>query len=191
MSRIAVAATTADLTNQLLRAMDGGCRALLPGPLPVSPAAFFAQLDVSAAPEVIVLDAGADPRPALDLASLFDHQCPSIRVVLVSDQGPQIGLEAMRAGVRDIIHPAMDGSEIRAVLERASEAARALESEVLVAVAPSAVPLGRVISVVSPKGGVGKTTVATNLAVGLAQYARATRRCSSTSTSSSATSDRP
>ncbi|MDD9204957.1 P-loop NTPase, partial [Georgenia sp. 10Sc9-8] len=30
-------------------------------------------------------------------------------------------------------------------------------------------PSGRVISVVSPKGGVGKTTVATNLAVGLAQ----------------------
>ncbi|MEE6274585.1 AAA family ATPase [Georgenia wangjunii] len=33
-------------------------------------------------------------------------------------------------------------------------------------------PSGRVISVVSPKGGVGKTTVATNVAVGLAQAER-------------------
>ena len=36
----------------------------------------------------------------------------------------------------------------------------------------SAGPAGRVISVVSPKGGVGKTTVATNLAVGLARTHR-------------------
>ena len=78
----------------------------------------------------------------------------------------------MRAGVRDIIDPAADGAEMRAVLERASDAARALESEVLDAVAPVSTPAGRVISVVSPKGGVGKTTVATNLAVGLARTAR-------------------
>lgn len=43
----------------------------------------------------------------------------------------------------------------------------------LAPVAPAPAPhlYGRVISVVSPKGGVGKTTVATNLAVGLAKAA--------------------
>ena len=172
MSRIAVATTTVDVGKHLVRAMDGACQALPSGPLPANPAAFFAQLDVSVPPDVIVLEAGTDPGPALDLAAQFDQQCPTIRVVLVSDHGLEIGLAAMRAGVRDIIHPAADGSEMRAILDRASEAAQALESEVLDAVAPISAPAGRVISVVSPKGGVGKTTVATNLAVGLARTAR-------------------
>ena len=174
MSRIAAATTTGDLNNQLLEAMEGACLVLPPGPLPASPGAFFTALDVQAPPEVIVLDSGPDPGPALHLAALFDQQCPSISIVLVSDLGLEIGLEAMRAGVRDILHPDMDLSEIRTVLDRASEAAhaRALEPEVLEGVTANFAPAGRVISVVSPKGGVGKTTVATNLAVGLARTAR-------------------
>ena len=57
------------------------------------------------------------------------------------------------------------------MLDRAVEAAqtRAVEPEPVEAVPePTAAATGRVISVVSAKGGVGKTTVATNLAVGLA-----------------------
>ena len=78
------------------------------GPLPVSPAALFAQLEVDVLPDVIVLDSGLDPQPALELAANFDQQCPGISVILVSELGLEIGLEAMRAGIRDILHP---GSE--------------------------------------------------------------------------------
>lgn len=175
MSRIAVATASVDLQNRIERATDGTCRTLPLGPLPATPAAFFAQLDVEVPPEVVVLDSGLDLGPALHLALQFDQQCPSISVLLVTDLGLEVGLEAMRAGIRDILHPAMEVSDLRPVLDRACQTARAraLEPEVVNGTpAPSSTPTGRVISVVSPKGGVGKTTVATNLAVGLARSAR-------------------
>jgi pilus assembly protein CpaE len=105
----------------------------------------------------------------------FNQHFPGISVVLVSERGPEIGLDAMRAGIRDILDPASDVPDIRQMLERAGAAAQARTVQpetVASASAAHAVAAGRVISVVSPKGGVGKTTVATNLAVGLALTGR-------------------
>jgi pilus assembly protein CpaE len=116
-----------------------------------------------------------DIAQALELASRFDQQCPGISVVLVTDLYLEIGLEAMRVGVRDMLHPDMEGLDISLVLERAAEAASGwVEPDTgasidLDGVAGSRVPTGRVITVTSAKGGVGKTLVATNLAVGLAR----------------------
>ena len=175
MSLIVLATASADLQDKVQRATDGNCVPLPLGPLPISPAAMFAQLDMDVPPDVIVLDSGRDATLALELAAQFDQQCPGISVILVSDLGLEIGLEAMRAGVRDILDPESSVSAIRPVLERASDAAqaRALEPEkVDGATVSSSAAAGRVISVVSPKGGVGKTTVATNLAVGLARARR-------------------
>ena len=68
--------------------------------------------------------------------------------------------------------PAAADDELAHVLHRALELSRSRAAQHLAAPAPAeAPPTGRVISVVSPKGGVGKTTVATNLAVGLARTA--------------------
>jgi pilus assembly protein CpaE len=98
-------------------------------------------------------------------------------VVLVSSQGPELALAALRAGAHDIVDPQEDPSELGRVLDEAAKAARSRRADAAPAnaaaieeAAPTA-PSGRVISVVSPKGGVGKTTVATNLAVGLARVA--------------------
>ena len=54
---------------------------------------------------MIVLDAGPDPTPALELAAHLDQEWPGISIILVSEVAPEIGLAAMRAGVRDILHP--------------------------------------------------------------------------------------
>ena len=143
------------------------------GPLPHSPAALLAELDIDVPPGVIVLDSGADPQPALDLAVDFDQQCPGISVILVSERGPEIGLEAMRAGIRDILDPGSNVSDIRPVLERAGEAAQARAVQPATvdgATAPSAGGGRAGDQRRLPKGGVGKTTVATNLAVGLALH---------------------
>lgn len=174
MNQIVLATASADLQKRIQSAMGNTCLALPPGPLPASPAAVFAQLESSRTPEVVVLDSGGDPGPALQLASRFDEQCPAVSVVLVTSVGAQIGLDALRAGVRDILEPGADSDQIRLVLERAGEAARTRAAEPAVvngAVVEAPAKVGRVISVVSPKGGVGKTTVATNLAVGLAKTA--------------------
>jgi pilus assembly protein CpaE len=120
--------------------------------------------------EVILLGPGLPMEDSIRLASLFDLQYPEISVVLVTESEEEIALPAMRAGIRDLLHPGSDVDTIRTLLERASLAAagrrRGLGNSVE---GPSR--SGRVIAVMSPKGGVGKTTITTNLAVGLGKEA--------------------
>ena len=176
MSSIVLATASADLEERVHKATDGELLSLPLGPLPPDPAHVFAHLQESTAPKVVVLDCGAEPKAALELAASFDAQCPAISVILVSEPGPEVSLAAMRAGVRDILHPTADITDIRQVLDRASQAAadRALaldRASGAQSAEDASVRTGRVITIVSPKGGVGKTTVATNVAVGLARTA--------------------
>ena len=176
MSRVLLATASADLEGRVRQATDGDLVSLPLGPLPADPAHVFAQLEHSPAPKVVVLDSGAEPEAALELAAHFDAQCPTISVILVSVPAPEVSREAMRAGVRDILHPAADVSDIRQVLDHAFRAAmdRAMLLDPTGGTLPQpgeSAEAGRVITVVSPKGGVGKTTIATNVAVGLARTA--------------------
>ncbi|MDD9205592.1 MinD/ParA family protein, partial [Georgenia sp. 10Sc9-8] len=114
MSRIVLATASTDLLQGVRDATGGAFLALPPGPLPTDPAHLFAQLGDAPIPDVIVLDSGpARDQEALDLAVHFQEQCPAIAVVLVSDRASEIGLAAMRAGVRDILHPEAQTTEIR------------------------------------------------------------------------------
>jgi pilus assembly protein CpaE len=88
-------------------------------------------------------------------------------VVVVAPADPDLWMSAMRAGVRDVLSADATTSDVAAVIGRAADLARA-RWEASQAAAGSR-PEHRVIVVASPKGGVGKTTVSTNLAVGLAR----------------------
>jgi len=177
MSRVVLVTTSPGLEHEVLEAAAGDVAILQLWPLPAEPWDVLSHLNQNTPPEVVILDSGITPEQALALAARFDEQYPYISVVLVSDIPEEIGISAMRAGVRDVIHPAADASEIRLVLEHAAQIAASRTPAVAVSQSPSviatAMPLrrGTVISVTSPKGGVGKTTVATNLAIGLAQTA--------------------
>ncbi len=174
MSRVVLVTASADLTERVRYATGGGFLALPHGPMPSDPAAFFQLLGGAPAPEVVLLDPGQAHDQALALAAGFDRQCPGITVILVSDLGADIVLPAMRAGIRDILPPTSDPSEIRVVLDRALMTAQARVPGAAAAASGAEhvlLPTGRVVSVASPKGGVGKTTVSTNVAVGLAQAA--------------------
>lgn len=176
MSRIVLATASADLEQQLQQATDGALLALPLGPLPRDPAAVLARLDPPTGPSVVVLDGGAEPAAALALAARFDAEHPATGVVLVSEATPDVSAAAMRAGVRAILAPAAGAEQIREVLDQALSTAtsRAVAPETA-APTPAGADLpgrtGRVVTIVSPKGGVGKTTVATNVAVGLARTA--------------------
>ena len=176
MSRLVVCTSSAALLERLgaaLATLDAGAEPLVA--LAEAPTAeelmAVGRGDGSGPARVVVLDcATTGAAAALELTTRLGEQCPTVSVVLVSDAGNDLALAAIRAGATDIVHPDAEDAELVQVLRRAVELAdvRLLQQLGGPSPATASPSTGRVISVVSPKGGVGKTTVATNLAVGLA-----------------------
>jgi pilus assembly protein CpaE len=86
-------------------------------------------------------------------------------VLICAELGGADAMRAMRAGVRDLIAPADIDQQLLAAVLRALGAADLRRANLM---GEAAGPSSRLITVLSPKGGAGKTTVATNLAVALA-----------------------
>lgn len=122
------------------------------------------------AAHVAVLDATADPAGALRTARALREAAPTTAVLLVGDLQPHHLTEALRVQVADVVSPEASVAELLEALRR-------------VAVwEPAAPGRGsadhRTVAVVAPKGGCGKTTVSSNLAVELARRtADEGRRC--------------
>lgn len=123
-------------------------------------------------PEVLVLGPGMALDGAFRLATIVDVRFPNLSMVLVAPEDSGIALAAMRAGIRDVVDPTADIPTVRLLLERACQAfATRHRTGQVQASAPQQKEHGLVVGVFSPKGGVGKTTIATNLAVGLGKIA--------------------
>lgn len=104
---------------------------------------------------------------ALDLAAVVDRDHPATSVALVATPDGDVWRDAIRAGVRDVIEPGRVDLDLPGAIRRAAERTERVRE--LATVADVSTPTtGRVIVVVSPKGGSGKTMVSSNLAVSLA-----------------------
>jgi pilus assembly protein CpaE len=122
-------------------------------------------LDAGNGAQLLLLGPGVPLDDALRIASGHRLTHPALGVVLLRDTVDVAVLgEAIRAGVREVVE-AGDTEAIRAACARSRELSRGLS-----AATPSSAARhdGRVVTVFAGKGGVGKSTVATNLAVFLA-----------------------
>ncbi len=169
MSRVVLAGGTPDLAARL-QAVHPDAEVLPPGRLPTEPLRLFEQLRTGDLPEVVVLGPGAPLAEALELAGRLDAAWHGVAVVLAAAPPATAWPDVMRAGIRELVAPDAEGPDLAAAVGRAAQAALSRRGALRPVTADPTAP-GRVVTVVSPKGGVGKTTVATNLAVGLAAAA--------------------
>lgn len=117
MSRFVLITPNAGFDTRLRQAvaggLQGGVQTLLTSDLPAGPYDLFAQLNQEQ-PEVLILGPDVPIDEALRLATVLDVQVPDLTVLLVSEPDPAVILQAMRAGVRDILSPSADPAQLRA-----------------------------------------------------------------------------
>ena len=121
----------------------------------------------SAGLAVVLIDGRTNVDDAVRIAQDFDDLRPDVTTLLHADLSADVFSRAMQAGVRDLLTPNDDDDRIRDAVKRAlevSEKRRSLRTD-------AAETKNRMIMVMSPKGGAGKTTISSNLAVGLASRA--------------------
>ncbi len=123
------------------------------------------------APFVVVVAPSVEPSAGFDVAKAADAAGACTAVVIVAREvDTELMRSAMKAGVADVVGAEDPASDIaRAILDAyaAAEAKHtALAEEAEAAAVPSG---GRVVTVFSTKGGVGKTVLATNLGTALAK----------------------
>lgn len=134
-------------------------------------------------PDVILMDINMPDVDGITATEEIRSKSPHIQIVILSVQGDQNYMRrAMLAGARDFLTKPPMGDELISAIRRAGEMARTerakdAKQQQLVASSIVGGPAsmagfassqnGKVITVYSPKGGTGCTTIAVNLAIAL------------------------
>src|SRR5512142_2652304 len=137
------------------------------------------QLSQQDKPDVIVMDINMPDMDGITATQEIKKKAAYIQVVILSVQSdPSYMRRAMLAGARDFLTKPPMIDELTDAIRRAGVLAQdeRKKSEQVFPVMPvdghktmpgSSIPLGKVVVVYSPKGGTGRTTIATNLAIAL------------------------
>lgn len=137
------------------------------------------QLSQDMQPDVVLMDINMPDMDGISATEAIRAKQPAVQVVILSVQGDQNYMRrAMLAGARDFLTKPPMGDELISAIRRAGSMAQAERSKnAQVQIAPVVgnvgsllgfgTPKGKVVTIYSPKGGTGCTTLAVNLALTL------------------------
>jgi len=137
------------------------------------------QLSQQTKPDVIVMDINMPDMDGITAAQEIKKKVPFVEVVILSVQSdPSYMRKAMLAGARDFLTKPPSIDELTDAVRRSGalaqeERRKSVQTFPAMVVAGSNIiasggtPQGKIIVVYSPKGGTGRTTIATNLAIAL------------------------
>jgi pilus assembly protein CpaE len=131
---------------------------------------------MQADPDIVLLDVGINPLEVPAMIRRIQEMSPRCQVVLTAPRDVEFDLSrAMLAGARGLVAKPVAPGELLGVIQDVFEAEQ-LKLRRLEDLAKASAVQGRggeIITVFSPKGGVGCTTIATNLALALANITQA------------------
>ena len=120
----------------------------------------FEGLRNKSGPIIAVIDLNQDPQRAFGVAEEIKFKLPSVRLIMTSNNGaPDTILRAMRSGAEEFLPQPFNWPEVFNSFEAIR---RKVDNH-----APRTAERGHIVAVSSNKGGVGSTTIATNLASSL------------------------
>ena len=129
------------------------------------PASILRQVDEKGT-GVVALGPLSDVTSMLSAAAVLDQTRPDVGVVLIAGREDVNWEHVLRAGIRDLVAPDASDADVVEAFEHAVEVARRRREQLNGGRTESA---ARIITVVSPKGGSGKTALSTNLGMALAE----------------------
>src|SRR6202142_2990145 len=141
------------------------------------------QLSQELDPDVVLMDINMPDIDGISATETIRQKSPQVQVIILSVQNDQNYMRrAMLAGARDFLTKPPIGDELISAIRRAGEMSRNERSKITQARAvpvasssagqfmgfsPAGTSQGKIITVYSPKGGTGCTTIAVNLAIAL------------------------
>jgi pilus assembly protein CpaE len=137
------------------------------------------QLSQELNPDVVLMDINMPDMDGITATEAIRSKQPAVQVVILSVQSDQNYMRrAMLAGARDFLTKPPMGDELISAIRRAGSMAQSERSKSIpVQAVPTlgnniishgyGMPKGKVVTVYSPKGGAGCTTIAVNLALTL------------------------
>ena len=141
----------------------------------VDTAAAALQAATQQRPDVILLDAGLSDMDAIELTERLGERSPGSAVVMTSVQADSDYVRrAMLAGARGFLVKPLQADELLETLRRLQQSRDRNQGGAPDGSSASdpGTQSGRIVAVFSPKGGVGRTTLAVNLAVAASEHVK-------------------